>query len=149
MIFLRGTTLIRVLLVGLLGLSAGIGCRSTAPIGAEVDRRVHVMNNEDLEELPQIIGGYEALEAEKEYPEQAREDGAVGVIWVQCRVTARGWPTRVQIAEGGHYLLESEARRVVQQLRFEPARMNGATVPTTAYIPVIFQRPSPDGEEGE
>ncbi len=145
MITMRGDILIQILLI--LGLMGGVGCQSTAPIGADVDRRVHVMNNGKFDQLPRIIGGYEALEAEQEYPEQAREEGAVGVIWVRCRLTARGWPTRVRIAEGGHYLLEGEARRVVQQLRFEPARRKGATIPATAFIPVIFQRPTPEGEE--
>lgn len=142
----RGNILMPLLFAGLLCLAGGIGCRSAAPIGADVERRVHVRNAGELEQLPRIIGGYEALEAAKEYPAQAREEEAAGVIWVQCRVTARGWPTRIQIAKGGHFLLESEARRVVQQLRFEPARKNGATIPVTAYIPVIFQRPSPEGE---
>lgn len=147
---MRAKTLLFLLLGGL-GLASGLGCGSTAQVGVgeDVERRVYVSEDDEIDELPRIIGGYEALEAETSYPEQAEEEGAVGVIWVQCRITARGWPARVQIAEGGHLALESEARRAVKKMRFQPALRNDATVPVTAYIPVIFQRPSPEGEGEE
>lgn len=130
---------------GLIALVSLTGCGSTSRIGEDIERRVYAVD--DVDEAPRIVGGYEALEQAKRYPAQAREDGAVGVIWVQSLITSRGLPTKIRIAEGGHLSLEAEAQRVVRNLRFEPARMNGASVPATVHVPVIFQRPRPEEEE--
>lgn len=129
--------LVGFLLVGLLS-----GCGSSGPVvGRNVEKRVYLLENQDVDQPPKIMGGYAAVEKVKKYPPAAEEDDAFGVIWLQCTVSASGNATRVQLAEGGHPALETEALNVIQQLDFRPALKNGAPIPAQIQLPVIFQGP--------
>lgn len=124
------------------------GCGSSAPVvGADVNRGVHVVRGQYVDVAPEIIGGYATVDSIKSYPRAAARDGAYGVIWLQCTVSASGICTRIQLAEGGHPALETEALNVIQQLDFRPGKMNGAPVPVLVQIPVIFQGPYARPEE--
>ena len=126
------------------------GCGSSAPVvGADVDRRVYLLKGEKVAQAPEIDGGYGEVERLKKYPEAAERDNAYGVIWVQCTISARGVATRLQVVEGGHPALETEALNVVQRLRFKPARMNNAPVQARVQIPIIFQGPYARPQEGK
>lgn len=137
--------LVGVLLGGLFS-----GCGSSGPVvGSNIEKRVYLLEGQDVGQPPEIIGGYAAVEEMKRYPPAAEEDEAYGVIWLQCTVSASGIATRVQLAEGGHPALETEALNVVQQLKFRPALKNGAPVPAKIQIPVIFQGPFEKNVEEE
>lgn len=125
------------------------GCGSSTPVvGEDVARGVHVVRGQRVDVAPEIIGGYATVDSIKSYPRAAARVGAWGVIWLQCTVSASGICTRVQLAEGGHPALETEALNVIQQLEFYPGKSNGAPVPVVVQIPVIFQGPyaRPDEE---
>lgn len=125
------------LLAGLLS-----GCGSSGPIvGRDIEKRVYVLRGQDVDQPPEIVGGYESVEKSKSYPSAAEEENAYGVIWLQCIVSASGRATRIQLAEGGHPALETEALNVVQRLDFRPALKNGAPVQSSIQIPIIFQGP--------
>lgn len=132
-------------MLGLTGfLLAGLlnGCGSSGPVvGQNIEKRVYLLENEAVDQPPEIIGGYGAVEKVKNYPSAAEEDDAFGVIWLQSTVSASGNATRVQLAEGGHPALETEALNVIQQIEFRPALKNGAPVPAQIQVPVIFQGP--------
>lgn len=125
------------LLVGLLS-----GCGSSGPIvGRDVEKRVHLLEAERVDQPPEIVGGYAAVEKLQSYPSAAEEDDAYGVIWLQCTVSATGSATRIRLARGGHPALETEALNVVQQLDFRAAQTNGAPIQSEIQIPIIFQGP--------
>lgn len=118
------------------------GCSSSGPVvGRDVERRVYLLEGQSVDQPPEIVGGYSAVERAKSYPKAAKEVGAYGVIWLQCTVSAGGVATRVQLAQGGHPALETEALNVIQQLRFRPAQIGGAPVQSQVQVPVIFQGP--------
>ena len=118
-----------------------MGCAASGPggVGTNVDRRVHVLS--DVNSPPSIVGGYQALETKKEYPEGAREENATGVVWVQCTISATGVPTNIDIETSVNFSLESEAVRVVRSLKFDPAMKEEMPVPARVRIPVIFEDP--------
>lgn len=130
-------------LLGLLVAGVVSGCSSSSGpvVGRDVERRVYLVEGQSVDRPPEIVGGYAAVEREKSYPAAAEQDGAYGVIWLQCTVSAGGTATRVQLASGGHPALETEALNVIQRLRFRPAQIGGAPVQSQVQIPVIFQGP--------
>lgn len=133
------------LLAGLLS-----GCGSSGPVvGRDVEKRVYVLQGQEVDQPPEIVGGYQAVEKLKSYPSAAEEDDAFGVIWLQCTVSASGNGTRIRLAEGGHPALETEALNVVQRLDFRPALKNGAPIPSNIQIPIIFQGPYAKNVEKE
>ncbi|PSQ95114.1 MAG: hypothetical protein BRD55_11355 [Bacteroidetes bacterium SW_9_63_38] len=130
-------------LIALLVVGGVSGCSSSSGpvVGRDVERRVYLVKGQSVDQAPQIVGGYAAVEREKSYPKAAENDKAYGVIWLQATISAGGTATRVQLAEGGHPALETEALNVVQRLRFHPAQINGAPVQSQVQLPVIFQGP--------
>lgn len=130
-------------LLGLLVAGVVSGCSSSSGpvVGRDVERRVYLVEGQSVDQPPEIVGGYAAVERSKSYPSAAERDGAYGVIWLQCTVSAGGTATRVQLSSGGHPALETEALNVVQRLRFRPAQIGGAPVQSRIQIPVIFQGP--------
>lgn len=142
MIVLRRRICLLVLLGGVVGL-LGSGCGgSTGPVvGQDVERRVYLIQGQDVDQPPEIRGGYAEIERVQSYPAAAEEDEAYGVIWLQCTVSASGVATRTRLAKGGHPALETEALNVIRQLDFRPALKDGAPVPASIQIPIIFQGP--------
>lgn len=121
----------------------GGGCGgSTGPVvGRDIERRVYLLRGQDVDQPPEIKGGYARLEQVQTYPSAAEEDEAYGVIWIQCTISASGVATRVQLAQGGHPALETEALNIIQQLEFSPATKGNAPIPAQIQIPIIFQGP--------
>jgi len=93
---------------------------------------------EDVDEPPEIVGGYAMVDSLKTYPQRAAEDGATGIVRVQCVVTARGRATRARLMNRIHNALSTEALRVVRELRFRPGKVERATVPVEVEIPIRF-----------
>lgn len=142
MSILNGTARLFCLLALVVGpFFAGCASSSGPVVGADIDRRVYLLQGERVDEPPKIEGGYAELERLQEYPQAAEADDAYGVIWLQCTVSASGVATRVQVAQGGHPALETEALNVVQKLDFRPATQSGAPVQAQIQLPIIFQGP--------
>jgi TonB family protein len=133
--------LLSVLSLLVVGVISGCGGSTGPVVGADVERRVYLLRGQDVDQPPEIVGGYAKVEELKKYPAAAEEDEAYGVIWLQCTVSAGGVATRVNLAQGGHPALETEALNVIQRLSFRPALKNGAPVQAQIQIPVIFQGP--------
>jgi protein TonB len=117
----------------LAGFVSGCG-GSGGAIGGDLRMRVL----EDVDEPPEIVGGYAMVDSLKTYPQRAADDGATGVVRVQCVVTARGRATRARLMNRIHNALSTEALRVVRELRFRPGKVERATVPVEVEIPIRF-----------
>lgn len=131
-----------------LGLAGGCGSSGSA-VGSDVERRIYLLQGEDVDQPPEIEGGYAQIDSTKTYPSAAEADDAYGVIWLQCIISASGVPTRIQLAQGGHPALETEALNVVRTLTFRPATENGAPVQARVQIPIVFEGPYAPPETGE
>jgi len=139
-------------IVSLLGcLLVGLGgCGSSGPVvGGDVEKRLYLVEGQDVEEPPEIEGGYGRIDEIKTYPTAAEEEDAYGVIWIQTTISASGAASRTRLAQGGHPALETEALNVVQNLDFRPARKDGAPIQSRVQIPVIFEGPYRTPEEDE
>jgi len=123
------------------GITSGCGGSTGPVVGRDVSQQVYLVEGQDVDQAPEIIGGYAEIENLKTYPAAAEEDEAYGVIWLQCTISASGSTTRIRLAKGGHPALETEALNVVQRLEFRPALKAGAPVPADIQIPIIFQGP--------
>jgi TonB family protein len=119
-----------------------VGCGSSGPvIGGDTEKRLYVAQGQDIDEPPEIVGGYARIDSIKTYPAAAEADDAYGVIWLQATISASGDASRIRLRQGGHSALESEALNVVQSLDFRPATKNNAPVPSTVQIPIFFEGP--------
>jgi len=136
--------------VPLLGcLLIGLGaCGSSGPvIGGDTEKRLYVVQGQEIDEPPEIVGGYARIDSIKTYPSAAEEEEAYGVVWLQTTISAGGDASRIRLRQGGHPALESEALNVVQNLDFRPATKDGAPVPAVVQIPVFFEGPYRTSDE--
>ncbi len=95
------------------------------------------------EELPVYPGGETALYAfitkETKYPEEAREQGITGKVFVQFIVEKDGRVDSVWVKRSAHPLLDAEAVRVVQLADgWKPATQNDKPVRVTYMLPISF-----------
>ena len=83
-----------------------------------------------------------------EYPAALLHQGIEGKVILRLYVDARGTvitdSTRIE-ESSGYPLLDSAATRAAGQLRFAPARRNGAPVATAFLQPVHFRNPQGAG----
>jgi protein TonB len=91
-----------------------------------------------VEQMPEIIGGIEALYAVLEYPELARKAGIDGLVVVQFVIEKDGTPTQLTVMKSASEILDAEAVRAVSQLRFKPGLQRGKPVRVKFAMPVRF-----------
>ncbi len=95
------------------------------------------------EELPVYPGGETALYAfiakETKYPEEAREQGISGKVFVQFIVEKNGQVDSVWIKRSAHPLLDAEALRVVALMDgWTPGSQNDKPVRVQYMLPISF-----------
>lgn len=74
------------------------------------------------------------------YPEEAREAGIEGRVYVRFVVNKEGKVTQVRVMRSAHALLEAEAIRVVSALPdFVPGQMQGKPVNVEYTLPLLFK----------
>ena len=74
------------------------------------------------------------------YPEEARERGIEGEVWVRFVVDRDGSVTEVEVSRPVHPLLDEEALRVVREMpRWKPGRQDGKPVRVFYSVPVEFR----------
>lgn len=80
-------------------------------------------------------------ELERNYPPQLRDAGVTGVVRVRFRILENGAVDRptMTITEVGHPAFAEPTLVSVQNLRFDPARVNGRPVRVWAELPVQWQ----------
>lgn len=104
------------------------------------------------EELPVYPGGESALYAfiskETKYPEEAREQGITGKVFVQFIVEKDGNVDSVWVKRSAHPLLDAEAARVVQLIDgWKPATQNDKPVRVKYMLPISFTMDEKDLEK--
>lgn len=104
------------------------------------------------EELPVYPGGEKALYAflqkETKYPEEAREQGITGKVFVQFIVEKDGSVDSVWVKRSAHPLLDAEAMRVVQRADgWKPATQNDKPVRVQYMLPISFAMDPKDVEK--
>jgi periplasmic protein TonB len=74
------------------------------------------------------------------YPQEARETGVQGKVYLSFIVGKNGDITDVKVVRSLHYLCDKEAMRVVKSMpRWTPGKQNGHNVTVQFTLPVVFQ----------
>ena len=101
----------------------------------------------NVDQMPELIGGIEALQREIRYPEMARQAGIEGRVFVQFIVDQEGnveLPTIIRGIGGG---ADEEVLRVISQAKFKPAISEGRPVRVKYSLPVTFRLPEKERDE--
>ena len=95
-----------------------------------------------VEEQPELSNRSEvARQLSRNYPPLLRDAGVVGTVVVRMRVMENGSvdPASVSIENSSHEAFGDAARRVVERMRFRPAKVGGKAVKVWVTLPVTFQ----------
>lgn len=91
-----------------------------------------------VEQMPELIGGLEALQRQVRYPERALRANIQGRVFVQFIVNERGEVENPVVVRGIGGGCDEEALRVVSQARFVPGMQRGRPVRVQYNLPVVF-----------
>jgi protein TonB len=91
-----------------------------------------------VEQMPELIGGLQALQREVRYPERALRANIQGRVYVQFVVNERGEVENPRVVRGIGGGCDEEAIRVVKLARFTPGMQRGRPVRVQYNLPVIF-----------
>jgi len=87
-------------------------------------------------------GGYAiyAQNPKPPYPEEAREKGMEGEVFLRVEVLANGRVGQIKVRRSsGHEILDQSALSTVKQWKFIPARRGNELIPCWVNIPIKFQ----------
>ncbi|WP_412068686.1 TonB family protein [Rubrivirga sp. IMCC43871] len=103
-----------------------------------------------VEEMPQIVGGLEALQSRLVYPQAAKDAGVEGMVVVQFLVNETGGVEEALVMRSPDEALSAAALDAVRGLTFTPGRQRGEAVKVRFAVPVTFRLPAGDGvDRGE
>lgn len=91
-----------------------------------------------VEEMPELIGGLQALQSEIKYPERALRANIEGRVYVQFIVNERGQVENPRVIRGIGGGCDEEAIRVVKTAKFKPGMQRGRPVRVQYNLPIIF-----------
>lgn len=74
-----------------------------------------------------------------EYPDAARRSNIEGFVLLEADIDERGKLRKVRVRQSLQRTLDDAALASVQQWRFQPARLDGRSVPSTRLIRIQFQ----------
>lgn len=92
-----------------------------------------------VEQMPELIGGLQALQAGINYPEQARRAGIEGRVYVQFIVNEEGEVENPEVIRGIGGGCDEEAIRAVRNAEFRPGMQRGRPVRVQYSLPIVFR----------
>jgi len=92
-----------------------------------------------VEEMPEPIGGIQAIQSKIVYPEIARRAGVEGKVYVLAFVDENGTVTNAQIIKGIGAGCDEAALNAVKQTKFKPGKQRGVPVKVQVSIPIVFK----------
>ena len=94
---------------------------------------------EAVEELPQIVGGLEALYKKIVYPELAVRASVAGLVVVKAYIDKEGNLSKTEIVTGIGAGCDEAAVTAINQLTFTPGKQRGVPVNVKLKIPIRFK----------
>lgn len=91
-----------------------------------------------VEQMPEIIGGIQAIAQHLQYPELARRAGVEGTVYVLAFVDREGIVRHTEIARGIGAGCDEAAAEAVMKVRFKPGMQRGQPVNVRVMVPVRF-----------
>lgn len=92
-----------------------------------------------VEEMPEPIGGIQAIQSKIKYPEIAKRAGVEGKVYVLAFVDESGNVTDAKIIKGLGAGCDEEALNAVKQTKFKPGKQRGKPVRVQVSIPIVFK----------
>ncbi len=92
-----------------------------------------------VDEEAQVKGGLQALHDEVRYPASAARRGVEGRVYLQATVNADGTVREANVTRGVSSDIDREARRVVEDTEFIPAKVDGKPVPSRTAVWIQFR----------
>ena len=92
-----------------------------------------------VDQMPQIIGGIEAIMKEIKYPEDARKQGLEGRVFIKAYIDETGKVAHKEIIRGIGGSCDKEALNALNKISFIPGKHNGKNVKTQVVIPILFK----------
>jgi protein TonB len=92
-----------------------------------------------VEDMPEPVGGLEAIQRSVDYPEIARRAGVQGRVFVLAYVNEKGEVTKTEVSRGIGAGCDEAAAAAVRKAKFVPGRQRGKPVKVRVSIPVRFQ----------
>jgi len=97
-----------------------------------------------VEEQPEFPGGIDSLKnfisTNLQYPQQAREKGIQGRVFVNFVIDDKGNIINIKILSGVDPLLDAEAIRIVQSMpKWKPGKQRGKPVYVSFNLPITFK----------
>jgi len=92
-----------------------------------------------VEQMPEMIGGLEALLKDLKYPRLAQRAGLEGTVVVAVIIEKDGQPSNVEVLKSVAKVLDEAAMTAVMKQRFEPALQRNRPVRVVMSIPVRFR----------
>jgi protein TonB len=95
-----------------------------------------------VEEQPALSNGAEVQrQLSRQYPPLLRDAGVVGTVTLRMRVLENGTvdPESISVENSTHEAFADAAKRVVERMRFRPAKVAGKAVKVWVTLPVTFQ----------
>ena len=89
-----------------------------------------------IEQMPSIIGGMKAIREKLNYPQDARDAGIEGRVFVKFIVDLEGQPQQVEVFKGLCASCDAEAIRLIEQTRFIPGYIVRAGTKTPEAMPM-------------
>ena len=95
---------------------------------------------EIVDQMPELIGGINALASEMKYPEMARKAQLEGRVIVKFTVDKNGNVRDASITKGIGGGCDEEAIRVItEHAKFKPGIHQGNAVPVEMQMPIVFK----------
>jgi protein TonB len=92
-----------------------------------------------VEDMPQIIGGVEAVARVLQYPDIALRAHVQGRVYILAYVNESGDVTKTEVLKGIGAGCDEAAREAVMKVKFIPGKQRGLPVRVKVSVPVIFR----------
>ncbi len=93
----------------------------------------------NVEKTPKPVGGVKSIMEKIVYPDEAREKGIEGRVYVKAYIDENGNVVHAEILKGIGYGCDKAAINAVTGVHFTPGMVNGEPQKSTIIIPVMFR----------
>lgn len=92
-----------------------------------------------VEEMPEPIGGIEAIQRRIVYPEIAKRAGVEGRVFIKAYVDENGNVWKTEVIKGIGAGCDEAAEAAVKATKFKPGKQRGRPVKVQVSIPILFK----------
>ncbi len=98
-----------------------------------------VFAQKEIDKMPEIKGGIQALAQNIKYPEAAKKDRIMGTVFIKAIIDESGNVASAEIEKGVNDDLDMTALEAVKNAKFIPGEDKGEKVKAEVTIPIKFK----------